>query len=980
MLAALAALFTAGVPVRWDTFRSPSARFVRLPAYPWQRERYWSESEESTADRLGVTPHPLLGYRVSAARPTWELDVSTTVLKYLNDHAIRGAVVFPGAAYVEMALAAAREVFGAADVAVEEIRFERALFLQDGERPKAQITVDAELGMFEIHSRTEKGNWVRNAAGRLTQPPPVAMPNVDVRAVETRCAEPLDAELCYAQFAAQGFHYGPEFQKIARIAISDGEALAWFDNLDVSEPEYQLHPTVLDACFQALVATDPFRNPDGGPSKTYLPVGIDRITLSRRPSGSMLAWAYLERQDQSGARGNIYLCDSDGAVAVAIEGFEVKALDRVEGALSQEQMQRSVYDVRWVDAPPEGAVSEPALAGERWLLFADVTGIADELTRKIEAAGAEVVVVTRGSEYSCNAGAFCVNPAVPEHFTRLLADASRSSANQLTAVVHMWNLDLGHGIPGDAQDVERAGQRGSVSVVHLVQALTLGGASPRLWLVTRGAQQVDETDPVAVMQSPVWGLGRVIGHQEHIGMWGGLIDLDPSAPADEASLLLQEIVGRSDEDQIAFRRGQRFAARFGHSTDLKPSLPLRLRPDASYLVTGAFGALGLLTARWMVKQGARKLVLMARSTVPERTRWKEPGLPANLAGRIAALRELEAMGASVMVASVDVGDEVQLKRFLQQFDDTGWPAIRGVIHSAGLVQDQLLLHMDAESFQKVLRPKVHGAWNLHRVFAGTALDFFVLYSSIGSIVAATGQANYASGNAFLDALAHHRQHQGLPAISINWGPWAVGMVTDLNLTEHYATRGLDVITPEQGMRFLGFLMGQRRSQAAVLSADWRKLFEFQPKVCSMLAHLTAESDTEAGTGSGAGAEDFLEVLLMADPAEQRPLLEEHVQMLASRVLRMEQQKVCPTEPLTAFGLDSMMATELKNRLELSVRVPVSVLDLLKGVSIAEFAASLLPRLVEENADIQQLLEELEGTRKPEPPSEAALSPAALPVM
>jgi acyl transferase domain-containing protein len=975
MLAALAGLYTTGMPVRWEAFQSSPAHFVRLPAYPWQRERYWSESQESLEDRVGTTAHPLLGYRISAARPTWELEISTHVVKYLADHAVRGAVVFPGAAYVEMSLAAGREVFGAGDMAVEEIRFEHALFLPDGERPKAQIAVNPEDGSFEVHSRTLNGGWVRNAVGRLSQPPASASQRLDQCDIAARCAPPVESAECYAQFAAQGFRYGPAFQKITRIAIGDSEALAWFDSLEVGEPDYQVHPTVLDACFQALVATDPFRSPNGGPSRTYLPVGIDRITLRRRPSGPMWAWAHLERKDHSGAKGSIYLCDAAGTVVTAIEGFEVKALDQVEGTLSQEQMQRSLYYLRWVAAPTEPAEMQ-SLEGERWLLCAGGSDVAADLARQLESAGAEVVIARAGDDYRRTGdGSFLVNPGISEHFTRLFADISRGGAKAPTRVVHLWNLELGQGAPQSAVELEHAEQMGCLSALHLAQALALSGETARLWFVTRGAQPVEERDQVAVMQSPIWGLGRVVGHQEHIGMWGGLIDLDPSAPEGETAHLIHEIVNCSEEDQIALRGGERYTARFSRCTDLNPSLPVRLRPDAAYLVTGAFGALGLLTARWLVTHGARRLVLMGRSPVPDRSRWNDPDMRPEAAQRVAAIRELESLGATVMTAPVDVGDDVQLAQFLRSYRETGWPAIRGIIHSAGLVQDQLLLQMDADTFSKVLRPKVRGAWNLHRAFAGAPLDFFVLYSSIGSIVAATGQANYASANAFLDALAHHRHRHGLPAISINWGPWAAGMVADLNLAEHYAMRGLDVITPEQGMRFLGYLMAQRCAQAAVLSADWHKLFEFQAKICPMLAHLATESESGERDGETTSAGDFLEALLLAEPSEQTALLEQHLQTLAARVLRMDSGKIDVAEPLGAFGLDSMMATELKNRLELSLRIPVSVLDLLKGVSIAEFAKALLPRLLEENTEIRQLLDELENTTEIEP--RASSSPLTL---
>jgi hypothetical protein len=206
----------------------------------------------------------------------------------------------------------------------------------------------------------------------------------------------------------------------------------------------------------------------------------------------------------------------------------------------------------------------------------------------------------------------------------------------------------------------------------------------------------------------------------------------------------------------------------------------------------------------MVERGARRLILMGRSALPERARWNDGDLRPDVARRVWAIRELEMMGAAVSLAFVDVSDEEQVRDFLSQYERQGGPPIRGVVHSAGLVRDQLLLQMDARSFSSVLRPKIRGAWNLHRVLEGCPLDFFVLYSSIGSLIAATGQANYASANAFLDALAHHRTRLGFPALSINWGPWAVGMVSDLNLTDHYTARGLDVIAPDQGMRALPF--------------------------------------------------------------------------------------------------------------------------------------------------------------------------------
>src|SRR5690606_12066890 len=181
------------------------------------------------------------------------------------------------------------------------------------------------------------------------------------------------------------------------------------------------------------------------------------------------------------------------------------------------------------------------------------------------------------------------------------------------------------------------------------------------------------------------------------------------------------------------------------------------RADSTYLVTGGLGGLGLKFAQWIVEQGGRHLVLMGRSGA------SEEALPV--------LAQLEAMGAQIVVARMDVTDYNALADMIGHIQNE-MPPLRGVIHCAAVLDDGLLLQQNAERFERVMTPKVRGAWNLHQLTKDLPLDCFVVFSSLAAMPGTAGQGNYAAANAFMDALIHYRTTLGLPGLSINWGAWA----------------------------------------------------------------------------------------------------------------------------------------------------------------------------------------------------------------
>jgi acyl transferase domain-containing protein len=967
MLGSLGSLYTLGYPIAWQALCERAGNFVRLPSYPWQLKPYWTESIESREDRLLTQVHPLLGQRMSAAHPTWELELSPRLLPYLADHRIQENVLVPGAAFVEMALAAAREVFGAGAYAVEELAFRKALFLTEASDPRVQTVLNPQQATVEIYSYTPtasgEARWTLHATARLRQSSPSAMvTRLDLAAISRECSGQTSREEFYQQSQEMGFQYGPAFQAIQHVDTGTGIALGQLQvpaSVEADLATYTFHPSLLDAAFQVLLtATRSVETTSAQHMSTpYLPVSVNRIRILGRPVQQMRAYAQLIKADDRLVVGDIQVVDTEGNLLAEIEGFRAQSLE-ASMSLAPERIDKGLYELEWQPAERSDEADD---SGTRvmaqdgsWLIFTDQSGVGEALTRCLEEHGERYVTVShtdaprliqQGEHYS-------INPAHPEHFQQLFA--ALSAQVPFSRVVHLWSLDSTFTETSALAALEQEQVVGSLAIVYLVQTLSQSGWShlPYIWLVTRGAQAVGaRPGPIAVEQAPVWGLGRVIGHQEFTSMWGGLVDLDPAATAGQAALLFEEIWHPTDEDQVAFREGQRYVARLVPSTHLTPPLPPSFRPDGSYLITGGLGSLGLLVARWMVTQGARRLILMGRTRLPLRSTWHQLETDHPQRGLIRAIQELETLGATIHLAAVDAADEEQLSTFLTEYEREGWPPIKGVIHTAGVVQDELLLRMKTETFQRVLRPKVRGGWLLHYLLKDYPLDFFILFSSTGSVIASLGQGNYAAANAFLDALAHHRRSQGLPALSIGWGPWSVGMVEQLKLEQFYTKRGIELITPEVGMQILARVLGQRPIHLTAISVNWSVARETSPVgVLPAMFSLLGEQAGEAAMSDTNNDDGLLHQLSATGTAERLALVVSHLQELVARVLQLDASQFSGQESLTSLGMDSLMAIEVKHRIAGSVKVDVSVLELLQGITVVQLATRLLSSLqLEESA-------------------------------
>ncbi len=620
---------------------------------------------------------------------------------------------------------------------------------------------------------------------------------------------------------------------------------------------------------------------------------------------------------------------------------ELKLLPKLLEVLAQQNEQQVttelikdwLYEVEWQPKSRQ-ATSHPKNGFRKvsgsWLIFADLGGVGEAVAQLLGDRGHNCILVYPGDTYNPKtAGTWLVDPASPADFERLFQDAL-SSNRPLQGVIHLWSLEPESAANLTVSSLAQAQTVGVGSILHLLQAIVkVRGAdssaifdSPRLWLVTRGAVPVGTSLP-SVTQAPVWGLGKVAA-LEHPEFFGGMLDLAPEIATDEATKLLVEVDDSQGEDHLAFRDGERYVARLVRK-QLPESSEMSWHSDCTYLVTGGLGALGLKVAQWMVEQGVRQLVLTGRSGATSQAKQ--------------SITQMKEAGAKIVIAQADVANKEDMVRVFAEIK-TSMPPLRGIVHTAGVPGYEAISEMNFTTLESVLRPKVLGTWILHELTQELALDFFVNFSSISSVWGSKGQAHYAAANHFLDVLAHYRHKLKLPALTINWGPWAGGGMALEEFQTWLARMGIEGLQSERAIAILGYLLKTSCVQATIANVDW-SLFKdlYEAKGKKPLLELV-EGQPQTDNGQLKQKSEILSQLEAAKASDIQSLLTTYIQNEVARVLKLPQLPE-PQQGLFDLGMDSIMAVELVGAIRTQLQAELPISDFMQAADIATLTALLM---------------------------------------
>jgi phthiocerol/phenolphthiocerol synthesis type-I polyketide synthase D len=635
---------------------------------------------------------------------------------------------------------------------------------------------------------------------------------------------------------------------------------------------------------------------------TYLPVSFESIRVFGNVGRRARCRAELLSgdPDANGLQGRVVLMDDAGNLTAEITGIY---LQRVQRRTVPLPLTQKIFDTTWVQTPTE---TDPGPRDGSWLVLhdgAEADDVADEFIRRFGSPTRRVISADLLQE-----------SAVLEAFTKTAADPALPPVG-VVVFTGRGNFD------GSDSDEALTRGRDLVWAVSATARALIGGwhgKSPRLWLVSRDGLAVngDERGDPAI--GALKGLVRVLAY-EHPDLRTTMVDLGTAD--DSLAPLMTELGSASTDDVVAWRHEHRYVERLARAA-LGAGAQQVVRPDGAYVVTGGLGGIGLVVARWLVDRGAGRVVLNSRRA-PSDDQQK-------------AIAELETR-AQISVVSGDVSEPAVAEQLVKAAEETGLD-LRGVLHSAAVIDDQIVAALSRESLERVWAPKAAGALRLQVATASRELDWWVGFSSTSSLLGSPGQAAYACASAWLDALVAWRRGSGLPATTINWGQWSeVGVAQSLKFS------ALDPISPAEGIEALEAVLAGDLSRVGVARLRLDRGAAAFPEIQSLgyFATLAAELDLESDDDDWAGPDALREM----DAAEVNRVV---IARLAGRILAImgypKDSTIDTEQALTELGMDSLMAVRIRNtvRGDFGVEPPVALL--LQGATLTELAADLIRQL------------------------------------
>ncbi len=953
---AAAQLYVAGVDLgarAEQADQRPRPSHVDLPLYAFERtihdprDHAPGRSDETGMQGASHRPadelsHPLLAQRLRSpalSEIVYQTPFSRDEPRYLSGYRVRGTPTVPPGALLEMIRAGLEQSMESTGCLLEGVAFNLPLRVSRGLGRVSQLVInntDGGTGTASLSSCARDGRgaplWSAHVTASFSTLSRIPAENQwDLDSSLSACSRTADAKQFYKALRSSGIRAHEQVQTVEELHLGVGELVARVslrETLAAEAESYGVHPTLLEAAFQLPCMLVP----GWEEAPKHLSVrSIERASLCA--GAAPLAWIRVVPSNpmtQSSTAGPSTSFDvrgysDEGTLLLSLTRVEFAELDP-DFALSTVGADELVYQLEWRGAR---ALPIDAVDQQRVVLVGDGSPLAGRITQSLLDGGASLSSVslpdiTGSDQDRAEAPKFSrrLNDALDELFGEGVGPIS------VLAVFGQECRDLDQGLVGER--ILKSNVAVGVGLSILVRDCVARSRIPDNLIVfsqnavAAGLSEV-EVDPGA---SALWGL-LPVARSEHPEINMRLVDLD-SRQSDVAlaASVCAELIG-DREDRVAYRDGKRLTPRLIRSGGGGRGQLDCITPGCSYLVTGATGGLGRRLTAWLVEQKAGTVWMNSR---------RAPGV-----SDVEWIEELRLSGTRVEWLTGDVADPEKVQHMAKRIRESEHP-LDGVFHAAGTLDDRLVKELTEQSFRSVMGAKVAGAWNLHEATRPDSLRHFVMFSSISSFMAPPLQGNYAAANACLATLATIREQEGLPALAIDWGPWAGGGMAS-RLAEGpkkvMRSRGFQFLPPELALDALRSLMQETTTRVAVMGIDWDRFSRStrSDEVPALLGDMVEHAPAEDGA-SGNFATERRQAIRQMPASDRVAALEGIILGFMADALGVAAASLNPGQDARGSGLDSLMLLELRHRVEVELGLLIPVTALMDELSASRIAKTL----------------------------------------